>query len=1197
MDGQRRQLGQHAVGIAQGRRWLRAYRVDAFGERAHCRAQGHVVVVPCAPGFLQHAEGIGQAVEGGARQYRFVLQCQQALAQGQQMASQVAAVHRGDVVRRQRLQGFGVVPVVEMAAMTRQLFHGPQRELGPLHDAAHLQIAKVIGREIGQQRQAYVGRRGAPRHHQQRMLLDVVRWQPMVLGADPGLKERPGAARQTAQERQLQTRQFSLALFWRSSHPRHQHRRAQPQRQDWGSDPQGKRVDPGQPRGDRERKHRRKPHAAQFRAVPAAQAAFDFAGRIPLQQMTTRDQHPPGGAADGAQAEERLVRQAGQVDRRPQQLPAARLQHLQQVGFQGHVHRLGEQVAQRRQQHRQQQQGQHPQGPGQHLRHQRPADHEQDRGRRRHQAAAQVVQQLAAREPRERIEFKAALRARYPWQQPRQQLPVTADPAVASLHVGRVARRVILEQAHVADQAGTRVAAFQQVMAQDLVLRETVLQRVLEGIDVVDALADERTFAKQVLVHVRHRACIRIDTRLAAIHARITRADAATHAGAHTGLQDAVATRDPALVFVEARLVERMGQGADELARGIARQPRVSVQGDHVAHVGQHADAAGNGKECGFAVCLVFAVPQQMVQRGQLATLALVAHPRVLSRVPETRTMEEEEEISAFRRIAGIETFDLAHGVFHQRLVARHFLLGCVQEIGQQAEMQVRIAIGQEAHLQSFDQGIDAGLTPDHARHDHQRARAGGDAFGVIHARQRLRRDQHGRRPVDQRNAQFTEGDQPQQPDDAQPAPVKTVGAGLGHQRPSEAQRDHADGQQVERQRNPARTQAYPLAGTVQRGHRGLSLGDAIVDQVIANMRCAIARAGIGPREGQHAVGDLHLAGTAEPGHLFHDMPVSVAGTEIHVGVGSGRIPAQYLVHQAHGFHELAPVHVGQEAQAADAVADGHLVGRLLLAFGVHQFLDAVPAVGHPLLDPVERHGQCGAAPVQASGQFGHERAGDRGAGAGHVGDDQHHVLGIALGGLVQQMGPVAGQPMVHSIAHHPHRHAPQVLDQGQPQHDGDGPQLTHLQGGDRLVGGHEPAQRFGVDAAVTMGDRLHGQVVDAWQARGFALVQRGQFAAVPLGKVATRGADLFLDQVIVVQQPFPGRGDADVVLHHAREQGAGIVEQAFIVLEARQQQVGLHQQMDLVLASQRLAVPFHLLCSQQVGTQGLLRQQGSLRG
>jgi hypothetical protein len=105
-----------------------------------------------------------------------------------------------------------------------------------------------------------------------------------------------------------------------------------------------------------------------------------------------------------------------------------------------------------------------------------------------------------------------------------RQLPIAANPAVAPAHVGAVADRVILVQLHIAQQSRAGVAAFEKIVAKDAILGEAPAKRLLEGIDVVDSLADERAFAEHVLVDIRDRARIGVDARLAAIQARIARA-------------------------------------------------------------------------------------------------------------------------------------------------------------------------------------------------------------------------------------------------------------------------------------------------------------------------------------------------------------------------------------------------------------------------------------------------------------------------------------------------------------------------------------------------------------------------------------------------------------------------------------------------------------------------------------------------
>lgn len=54
-------------------------------------------------------------------------------------------------------------------------------------------------------------------------------------------------------------------------------------------------------------------------------------------------------------------------------------------------------------------------------------------------------------------------------------------------------------------------------MAEDAILREAIAERLLEGIDLIDPLADEGPFSKQVLIHVRPGACVGIDAGFAGV--------------------------------------------------------------------------------------------------------------------------------------------------------------------------------------------------------------------------------------------------------------------------------------------------------------------------------------------------------------------------------------------------------------------------------------------------------------------------------------------------------------------------------------------------------------------------------------------------------------------------------------------------------------------------------------------------------
>ena len=75
-------------------------------------------------------------------------------------------------------------------------------------------------------------------------------------------------------------------------------------------------------------------------------------------------------------------------------------------------------------------------------------------------------------------------------QQPRQQLPVAAHPAVCAASVGQVVRRVVLVKDDVGDQAGAAVDALEQIVAEQGILGHPAGQAALEGVQVVDAFAD-----------------------------------------------------------------------------------------------------------------------------------------------------------------------------------------------------------------------------------------------------------------------------------------------------------------------------------------------------------------------------------------------------------------------------------------------------------------------------------------------------------------------------------------------------------------------------------------------------------------------------------------------------------------------------------------------------------------------------------
>jgi hypothetical protein len=151
-----------------------------------------------------------------------------------------------------------------------------------------------------------------------------------------------------------------------------------------------------------------------------------------------------------------------------------------------------------RQQGRQAERQQDETGPPQcDRRRQRPAHDERGHRRGRGQGAAQVVEHLPQADERHAAVAAAMFRRAdvAPAEYPGQQLPVAAHPAVLAQRRDVVARRKVLDDFDVGGEAGAREDAFEEVMAQQRALRHAARERGFEGIDVIDALAGERTFA------------------------------------------------------------------------------------------------------------------------------------------------------------------------------------------------------------------------------------------------------------------------------------------------------------------------------------------------------------------------------------------------------------------------------------------------------------------------------------------------------------------------------------------------------------------------------------------------------------------------------------------------------------------------------------------------------------------------------
>ena len=190
-----------------------------------------------------------------------------------------------------------------------------------------------------------------------------------------------------------------------------------------------------------------------------------------------------------------------------------------------------------------------------------------------------------------------------------------------------------------------------------------------------------------------------------------------------------------------------MRHDAHQLLRRIARELRVAVQDDDV--LGIAAGEPDRRRSCRSPT----AVPRERgVQLLELASLPLPSHPYALARVEAAAPVEEIERSGRRRPVgmAGVQGLDAFHGPRQERVVALHLFTGRVPKIADEDEGQAGIAIGEEANLHGLEQVIDLVRIRQHRGHGDHGPVLGGNALRKVEARQDLRANEQGHRPVQQ---------------------------------------------------------------------------------------------------------------------------------------------------------------------------------------------------------------------------------------------------------------------------------------------------------------------------------------------------------------------------------------------------------------------------------------------------------------
>ena len=254
-------------------------------------------------------------------------------------------------------------------------------------------------------------------------------------------------------------------------------------------------------------------------------------------------------------------------------------------------------------------------------------------------------------------------------------------------------RRRGFDQGHVAHAGAARDAAFQQVMAEHLVLRQAPGQHGLQSAHVQQALAGEAAFIEQVLVDLGGHCVVRVTaagTGKEAVKAGGLRRARPGRDDAR--LQDAVAGHHAAKLRIHARLVQRVRGNAHQLAQGARLQHGVAVQRDDVGR-------ARGGPRTGAKVeeGLPSLSGQHAHELLQLAALALPTDEALLTLRPAALAVQQQEARRLTRgvAVAGVQRLDGGLRCGEQPSVTGLGFGWRVGKVGEQAELRVRFTVGQ----------------------------------------------------------------------------------------------------------------------------------------------------------------------------------------------------------------------------------------------------------------------------------------------------------------------------------------------------------------------------------------------------------------------------------------------------------------------------------------------------------------------
>ena len=291
---------------------------------------------------------------------------------------------------------------------------------------------------------------------------------------------------------------------------------------------------------------------------------------------------------------------------------------------------------------------------------------------------------------------------------------------------------------------------------------------------------------------------------------------------------------------------------------------------------------------------------------------------------------------------------------------------------------------------------------------------------------------------------------------------------------------------------------------------------------------------------------NFHFRVARSAREIFDRVPVVVSRGKIHIDEVS--VVAENFVNEADALKEFLPVKCRNRVHAGYDVTHGHAHGPMLLVLGADNVIGARSRSGQSLVEPKQYRANLWIQIPQALDKLHGERSLQRGLLKPLEDRKDRRLFARTEQAIGQRVSFLAGGPATND----PLRHPAQIFYQHNAKCDGHRPELTNRERLHPLIGCHKAPQRFRVESAIGM---RHKRPRHSEHARITLQVTRGelgQFAVVANRQIVLDFAELFINDVEVIDQPFSRGRNRMLLLNRMGDRPIGIQQHAAVVHDPR---------------------------------------------